>query len=99
MTDSAPSDVRYLAVFADGPLEGTTETRVLVDGTHDETISTMSAVEGKESLFQYRAGAVSEVAGEQRVTYTFVADGSDDVLGEGEIVHAEDPRKRRDKAS
>ncbi len=44
----------------------------------------MSAVEGKESLFQYRAGEVSEVAGEQRVTYTYVADGSDDVLGEGD---------------
>ncbi|MBT1636496.1 hypothetical protein BFL36_10660 [Clavibacter michiganensis] len=84
MTDSAPTDVRYLAVFADGPLEGTTETRVLVDGAHDETISTLSAVEGKESLFQYRAGEVTEVAGEKRVTYSFVADGSDDVLGEGD---------------
>ncbi|KZC93919.1 MULTISPECIES: hypothetical protein [Clavibacter] len=84
MTDSAPTDVRYLAVFADGPLEGTTETRVLVDGGHDETISTLSAVEGKEALFQYRAGEVTEVAGEKRVTYSFVADGSDDVLGEGD---------------
>lgn len=84
MTDAQPTNVKYLAEFEDGPLAGSSETRVLVDGTHDDEISAMAALDGKESLFFYRAGETREISGELHVVYTFEPKGSDPLEGDDE---------------
>jgi len=75
----APTNIRYLAEFVDGPLEGRTETRVMVDGVHDQELSAMAAVDGTESIFWYAAGETREIEGELHVKYAFDARDSDPV--------------------
>jgi len=85
MTDAqTPSNVKYLAEFVDGPLDGTTETRVLVDGEYDKEVSSIAAVGGAESLFWYTAGESREIEGELHVQYTFDPRDSDPVMADEE---------------
>jgi len=72
MTETqAPSNHRYLAEFVDGPLAGRSETRVLIDGTHDNELSAMAAIDSAESIFWYVAGDTREIDGELHVRYSF----------------------------
>ncbi len=85
MTDTnEPQNTKYLAEFSGGPLDGTTETRVLVDGQVDEEISSIAAVGGAESLYWYVKGEEKEIGGEQHVTYTFDPRDSDPVEADEE---------------
>ena len=81
MSDT-PTNVKYLAEFIDGPLAGTTETRVLVDGEYDEEVSSLASMEGAESLFWYIAGDTREVDGELHVQYRFDPRDSDQIDGD-----------------
>lgn len=82
MTTSQPTNGTYLAEFTDGPLAGSSETRVLVGGAHQGVLSAMAAVDGKESLFWYRAADTREIAGDLHVRYRFDPDGSDPLDGD-----------------
>ncbi|MET0590577.1 MAG: hypothetical protein ABWZ77_05320 [Naasia sp.] len=85
MTDTdGPTNVKYLAEFSGGPLDGTTETRVLTDGEVDAEISSIATVGGAESLYWYVKGEAREIAGEQHVTYTFDPRDSDPVTADEE---------------
>lgn len=79
-----PSNVKYLAIFGGGPLDGTTETRVLIDGEYDEEISSLASVSGAESLYWYTAGDAREVDGEMHVHYKFDRSDSDPVTADEE---------------
>ena len=81
MSDT-PTNVKYLAEFIDGPLAGTTETRVLVDGEYDDEVSSLASMEGAESLFWYIAGDTREVEGELHVQYRFDRRDSDPIDGD-----------------
>jgi hypothetical protein len=85
MSDAqTPSNVKYLAEFVGGPLDGTTETRVLVDGEYDREVSSIAAVGGAESLYWYTAGDTREIEGELHVTYSFDRSDSDPVTADEE---------------
>lgn len=85
MTDSnEPQNTKYLAEFSGGPLDGTTETRVLIDDEVDDEISSIAAVEGAESLYWYKKSESREIAGEMHVTYTFDPRDSDPVEADEE---------------
>lgn len=85
MTDAeTPSNVKYLAEFVGGPLDGRTETRVLVDGSHDDEVSSLASVGGAESLYWYVAGETREIEGELHVKYTFDPRDSDPVTADEE---------------
>lgn len=85
MTDRTDRTNKYLAVFSDGPLQGTTETRVLEDGKYDERIGAAAHVDNSDALFWYRATGSREINGEQHVTYVFEPDSSDTVNTNGEV--------------
>jgi hypothetical protein len=85
MSDAqTPSNVKYLAEFTGGPLDGTTETRVLIDGKHDEQISSIASVGGAESIYWYSAGETRDIEGELHVKYSFDSSGSDPVNADEE---------------
>jgi len=77
MTDSTKQNDKYLAVFADGPVGGTTETRQLEDGKYDERLSRIALLQNVDAIFWYRATESREIQGEQHVTYVFEPEGSD----------------------
>ncbi len=79
MTDSGQIPAEYVVEYADGPLEGETDRRVLVDGKYDDRIGAVAAVEGLESLFWYVAGEARDIQGELHVRYSFDAPDSDPV--------------------
>jgi hypothetical protein len=77
MTSPDAENVVYTAEFIDGPLEGQTDTRVLLHGKHDERISMLAAVGGMESLFWYDEVDKRDVQGRLHVRYRFDAGDSD----------------------
>jgi hypothetical protein len=85
MTDSTDHTNKYLAVFADGPVGGTTETRQLEDGKYDERLSRVALLQNVDAIFWYRATEVREIQGEQHVTYVFEPEGSDSLDTNDEV--------------
>jgi uridine kinase len=68
---------QYIAEFIDGPLEGDTEKRALVDGKQEPQITMMALVDGLESMFWYYEVDVRDVQGELHARYSFNAPESD----------------------
>ncbi len=85
MTDSTKQNDKYLAVFADGPVGGTTETRHLEDGKYDERLSRVVLLQNVDAIFWYRATESREIQGEQHVTYVFDPEGSDSLETNDEV--------------
>jgi hypothetical protein len=79
MSETPHSDQEYIVEYADGPLAGTAERRLLIGGDVDERIGAVAAIEGLESLFWYVAGDERTVNGERYVSYHFDAPDSDPV--------------------
>jgi hypothetical protein len=79
MTEPERESTEYVVEYADGPLIGETERRVLIGGKYDDRIGAVAAVEGLESLFWYVAGEAREIQGELHVSYRFDAPDSDPV--------------------
>ncbi len=82
-TPSAEPD-RYVAEYLDGPLEGTTEHRYLVDGQPEPRVTQVALVDGTEALFDYVAGDSRELNGEQYVQFRFDAKDSDALQGQAD---------------
>jgi hypothetical protein len=80
MTDSVRPV--YIAEFIDGPLQGSSETRLLVAGKYDRRFGAMAAVGGLESVFWYNAVNEREIEGELHIHYSFKSAESDPVQGE-----------------
>jgi hypothetical protein len=78
MSDAEDSRI-YIAEFIDGPLEGRSERRVLVDGRHEQRLPMIVAVEGLESTLWYEAVEPRDVNGELQVSYRFDAPDSDPI--------------------
>lgn len=70
-------NVEYIAEFIDGPLEGDTEKRALVDGKQEPEITMMALVDGMESMFWYYEVDSRDVQGQLHARYTFNAPESD----------------------
>jgi hypothetical protein len=78
------SDQTYLALFADGPQEGVTESRVLTGDSPDQEVPVVAAVEGVESIFRYRLAETKEIDGHFHATYRFDAGDSDPVAADSD---------------
>jgi len=79
MTIPQSENTEYTVEFVDGPLEGQTDTRVLLHGTHDARISMVAAVDSMESLFWYDEVDSREVQGKLHVRYAFDSSDSDPI--------------------
>ena len=82
-TPSAEPD-RYVAEYLDGPLEGTTEHRYLIEGQPEQRLTQVALVDGTEALFDYVAGETRELNGEQYVQFHFDAKDSDNLQGQAD---------------
>jgi hypothetical protein len=79
VTDSTSNEPEYIVEYVDGPLAGTDDRRLLVDGEIEPRIGAFAAVQGLESVFWYLAGEQRELDGETRVAYHFDRSDSDPV--------------------
>lgn len=91
MTDSKPSIAHgddYLVIYSGGPYDGQTDRRISTDGSWDDEVTVLTAVDGKETLESYDATTWHEVDGSYQVTYLYNA---------GDSEKAEDPEDRGDR--
>jgi hypothetical protein len=72
---------KYVAEFVDGPLEGTTEHRFLVDGQPEQRMTQIALVERTEAILWYVQQDSRDVGGVLHVRYAFDADDSDTLVG------------------
>jgi hypothetical protein len=86
MSSSTPSAEpgRYVAEYLDGPLEGTTEHRFLIDGEPEPRLTQVALVDGTEALFDYLAGESRLLNGERYVQFHFDAKDSDVLQGQAD---------------
>ena len=67
----------YVVFYTDGPYNGQSDTRISTDGSWDDEVTVIAAVDGKETQLVY-ANTVAHQVGEQvQVTYTWDAPDSD----------------------
>ena len=88
MTDSTPTLSRgdeYVVFFVGGPYDGTDDRRISTDGSWDDELTVIAAVDGKETLEVYKAPVAKQVGEQVQVTYTW---------DEPDSEAAEDPEER-----
>ncbi len=61
----------YITIFAGGPNDGHTGTRISTDGTWDDELTVLTAVDGKETMIDYNFASWRELGGKYYVTYTY----------------------------
>lgn len=75
MTDTLPTLAHgdeYLVIYVDGPNDGRTDTRIIgTDGAFDESVTVLTAVDGKETMEIYSLTSFAEVGDKYHVTYNW----------------------------
>lgn len=74
MTDNAPTLAHgdeYVVLYTGGPNDGQTDRRISTDGSWDETITVLTAVDGKETLENYDVVSATSVGDAVHVTYSW----------------------------
>ncbi len=61
----------YVVIYSGGPNDGHTGTRISTDGTWDQEITVITAVDGKETMIDYNYSSWREIGGQYHVTYVF----------------------------
>ncbi len=77
----------YVAFFHDGPFDGQTERRVIVDGTWEREVTMIAGQEGTETRLVYQATGARKVGSEVYVDYRWDQRDSDELT---------DPEERND---
>ena len=67
----------YVVFYTDGPYNGQSDTRISTDGSWDDEVTVIAAVDGKETQLVYGSPAPKEVGDQLQVTYTWDAADSD----------------------
>lgn len=74
MSNDTPAIKRgdeYIVIYSGGPNDGQTGRRISTDGTWDDEITVLTAVDGKETMIDYNVDSWREVGGQYHVTYVF----------------------------
>lgn len=74
MSNDTPAIKRgdeYIVIYSGGPNDGQTGKRISTDGTWDDEITVITAVDGKETMIDYNMDSWREVGGQYHVTYVF----------------------------
>jgi len=69
----------YIAIFHEGPFDGTTDTRTATTDALDDEVTVFADVEGLPTAFTYRATSSKQVLDQISVDFTFEPDKSDPV--------------------
>lgn len=82
MSENTPAIKRgdeYIVIYFGGPNDGRTDSRISTDGTWDDEITVITAVDGNETMIDYNMASWREVGGRYHVTYTYDAADSEPV--------------------
>lgn len=74
MSDSAPTlshGDQYVVFYSGGPYDGRTDTRISTDGSWDDELTVLAAMDGKETLLVYVSPVAHQVGEQVQVTYTW----------------------------
>ena len=80
MTETTPHLSRgdeYIVFYTGGPYDGQNDTRISTDGTWDQEITVLAAVDGNETRQVYNAVTAHELGDKVQVTYSWDAPDSD----------------------
>ncbi len=67
----------YVVFYTGGPYDGRTDSRISTDGTWDEELTVLAAVNGKETQLVYVSPVAKRFGDEIHVTYTWDRRDSD----------------------
>jgi len=76
---TAETAKEYISEFLDGPLQGRTEHRPLIDGDYEKELDTFVAVEGLPTQLHYVARDSRQVGQTLFVSYRFDPQDSDSI--------------------
>jgi hypothetical protein len=82
MTDTSPTLSRgdeYIVFYAGGPFDGTDDRRISTDGSWDDELTVIAAVDGKETQLVYGSPVAKRVGAQVQVTYTWDPTDSEQV--------------------
>jgi hypothetical protein len=82
MTDQKPALAHgdeYIVIYQGGPNDGQTDRRISTDGSWDDELTVLTAVDGKETLINYNATDWRDVGGQYQVNYAYDARDSEPV--------------------
>jgi hypothetical protein len=74
MTDAKPTIARgdeYIVFYTDGPYDGRNDRRISTDGSWDEELTVLVALDGKETQIVYGSPEAHAIGDQVQVTYTF----------------------------
>jgi hypothetical protein len=74
MTDTSPTlshGDEYIVFYVGGPYDGSDDRRISTDGSWDEEITVLAAVDGKETQMVYVSPVAKKVGDQVQVTYTW----------------------------
>ena len=74
MTDTQPTLARgdeYVVFYVDGPYDGRTDNRISTDGSWDDELTVLVALDGKETQVVYSNPVAKKVGEQLQITYTF----------------------------
>ena len=80
MTNTEPTIARgddYVVFYTGGPYDGQTDHRVSTDGSWDDEVTVLVALDGKETQVVYSAPVAKKVGDQVQVTYTWDAADSE----------------------
>lgn len=67
----------YVVFYTGGPYNGQSDTRISTDGSWDDEVTVIAAVDGKETQLVYGAPVAALVGSQVQVTYTWDEPDSD----------------------
>jgi hypothetical protein len=70
---------QYIVFYADGPYNGQTDVRVSTDGSFDDEVTVLVALDGKETQVAYGNPVAKQIGDQVQVHYTFVPSDSEDI--------------------
>jgi len=74
MTENTPTlshGDEYVVIYTGGPNDGQTDRRISTDGSWDEEVTVLTAVDGKETLENYNFVSWKEIGDRIHVTYVW----------------------------
>ena len=76
---TAEGSKEYVTEFLDGPLQGTVQHRLFIDGEHEKVVTAYVAVEGLPSELRYVEASSKHVGDTLFVSYRWDITGSDSI--------------------
>jgi hypothetical protein len=79
----------YVVFYTGGPYDGQTDTRISTDGSFDDEVTVLVALDGKETQLVYGSPVAKSVGDQVQVHYTWDQPDSEDIEDPDERISEE----------